>query len=166
MFAAMPQADVSTKPRWRFRRLRIAVSVFRRGGGGGLCVLWVRSYWWRDEVWRLRSNDLLTTLGSDCGTIFVSHGVTDPLQSLSLQVSERDAWEIGRMESSPKYLGFRRWSYPDKFTIHIPHWFAMLSFAAISVATVPWTRWSFSLRSLLIATTMMAVVLGIGVWLA
>ena len=42
----------------------------------------------------------------------------------------------------------------------------MLSFAAISVATVPWTRWSFSLRSLLVATTMMAVVLGLGVWLA
>ena len=90
------------------RRVRIAVSVFFGVVAVALCVLWVRSYWWRDVVWRLRPNNVLTTLGSDCGTIFVSHGLTDPLRSLSLQVSERDVWEIGRMESSPKYLGFRR----------------------------------------------------------
>ena len=41
------------------------------------------------------------------------------------------------------------------------HWFAILIAGAASVA--PWFRWRFSLRTLLIATTLVAVVLGLTV---
>jgi hypothetical protein len=43
----------------------------------------------------------------------------------------------------------------------MPHWFAFMSFAFL--AAVPWIRWSksFSLRTLLIATTLVAVALGV-----
>jgi hypothetical protein len=45
-----------------------------------------------------------------------------------------------------------------------PHWFAMLT--ALAIAATPWLRWRFSLRTLLIATTLVAVVLGLIVWLS
>ena len=161
MTDAMPLADMPTKPPRRFRRLRIGVSAFFGVITIALCVFWVRSYWWREEVWFLRSNDVVTTFGSDHGTLFVSHGQTEPLRSLSLQVSRRDTWELGRREASLRYLGFRRWSYPNYFIIHMPHWFAALSFAAIAVVAAGSTRYSFSLRTLMLATTAAAVVLGV-----
>jgi hypothetical protein len=43
-----------------------------------------------------------------------------------------------------------------------PHWFLALTTGAI--ATIPWKPWKFSLRTLLIATTLVAVVLGLIVW--
>jgi hypothetical protein len=48
-------------------------------------------------------------------------------------------------------------------SIVMPYWFGALSLAAI--ATLPWLRWRFTLRTLLIATTLVAVVLGLIVWL-
>jgi hypothetical protein len=46
----------------------------------------------------------------------------------------------------------------------VPYWAIVLPSAAL--ASVPWIRWSkrFSLRTLLIATTLVAVVLGVVVW--
>ena len=40
----------------------------------------------------------------------------------------------------------------------LPHWFAALCPAAL--AAIPWIRWRFSLRTLLIATTLVAAALG------
>ena len=47
----------------------------------------------------------------------------------------------------------------------VPFWMAVLSTG--SLATAPWVRWSkrFRVRTLLIATTLVAVVLGLIVWL-
>jgi hypothetical protein len=44
-----------------------------------------------------------------------------------------------------------------------PYWFPVLISGVL--AAVPWIRWRFSLRTLLIATTIIAVVLGLIVWL-
>jgi hypothetical protein len=47
-----------------------------------------------------------------------------------------------------------------------PHWFVVLLFTTLAAA--PWLFkicWRFSLRTLLIATTLVAVVLGLIVWL-
>ena len=51
--------------------------------------------------------------------------------------------------------------------IIVPHWFVAGIFAAF--AFVPWLPWwstRFSLRTLLIVTTLVAVVLGLVVWVA
>jgi hypothetical protein len=48
--------------------------------------------------------------------------------------------------------------------ITLPHWCLIL--IASALAAVPWLRWRFSLRTLLIATTLIAVVLGIIVWMS
>jgi hypothetical protein len=46
----------------------------------------------------------------------------------------------------------------------VPHWFPFVITA--TVAAAPWIRWRFSLRTLLIAMTLVAVVLGTLVWLS
>jgi hypothetical protein len=48
----------------------------------------------------------------------------------------------------------------------LPQWFPVLIFAALTDA--PWIHWSkrFNLRTLLIATTLVAVVLGLVVYVA
>jgi hypothetical protein len=47
--------------------------------------------------------------------------------------------------------------------VMVPHWFGASSFA--SMAGLPFLRWRFSLRTMLIATTLVAVGLGLIVWL-
>ena len=45
------------------------------------------------------------------------------------------------------------------FHLIVPHWFLVLTTGAI--AGLPLVRWRFSLRTLLIATTLVAMVLGL-----
>jgi hypothetical protein len=44
-------------------------------------------------------------------------------------------------------------------SVAVPHWFLLL--VAATIAAVPWTKWRFSLRTLLIATAVVAVGLGL-----
>src|SRR2546423_33436 len=70
---------------------------------------------------------------------------------------------------SQKYenkLGFGIWQKSGRTIYIVPHWFPVLLLATFAVA--PWYRripHQFSLRTLLIATTLVAVVLGLLVWL-
>jgi hypothetical protein len=54
---------------------------------------------------------------------------------------------------------------PGKWRIYVPHYFALLIFSVCTVS--PWICWSkrFSLRTLLIVMTLVAVGLGIIVWM-
>ena len=56
-------------------------------------------------------------------------------------------------------------AYPNYVMVYLPHWLPAMIVAAIG--TAPWLPWfsRFSLRTLLIATTLVAVVLGLIVWL-
>jgi hypothetical protein len=61
----------------------------------------------------------------------------------------------------------RSWSYhSDELHTYLvfPHRFLLLIFAIF--AAVPWIRWQFSLRTLLIATMVVALLLGAIVWAA
>ena len=57
-------------------------------------------------------------------------------------------------------LGFNSgyWSRSN-WVIQVPYWFTVATF--LIIATIPWLPWKFSLRTLLIATTLIAVVLGL-----
>jgi hypothetical protein len=63
----------------------------------------------------------------------------------------------------PKYslIGFGYDPMPVVPLIRVPYWFPVV--LSLVVAVAPWLRWSrrFSLRTLLIATTLVAVVLGL-----
>ena len=57
-------------------------------------------------------------------------------------------------------LGFNggfwsRWNW----VLQVPYWFAVAT--AVTIAAAPWLHWKFSLRTLQIATTLIAVVLGL-----
>jgi hypothetical protein len=51
------------------------------------------------------------------------------------------------------------WLSIDNWDVWIPHWVLVLLSAVF--AALPWLPWKFSLRTLLIATTLIAVVLGL-----
>lgn len=55
------------------------------------------------------------------------------------------------------------WMYaPGYLYVACPHWIPVMLF--IVAAAAPWVRWSFSLRTLLIATTLIAILLGLTVY--
>jgi hypothetical protein len=149
----------------RFRKLRIAWSV----GCGILCVLlcalWMRSYWIDDRL-------VGPVFGADVLTIESVYGRTD-LFYLGPVVRGPTSWThvAGDAETmvelapswSMSVTAFHfEWS-EERFVV-FPHWF-LIAFIAI-LSGLPWIRRSnrFTLRTLLIAITAIAVVLGLVVW--
>jgi hypothetical protein len=152
----------------RFRKLRIAWSV----GCGIVCllviVLWVRSYWRADQPliymphgyslmgYSIAGRFSLSFVSyvedtSDLGFAFHSDEVLESASDIPVFHFHKTVYSAG---------GWTEW------TVYMPHWFCIMLSAA--AATIPWIRWSnrFSLRTLLIATTLVAVVLGAVVWAA
>jgi hypothetical protein len=160
----------------KYRKLRITFSAVC----GVLCllllVLWVRSYWRVDKL--ERSSATNTNNGwRVClfnGRLYVRVGMGGGSNN-ELQ------WTLSRPpEEAPTYyyndvLGFS--IRPPKY-YSIPIWFAALTVGGLAVA--PWPKQAalgiihairnvprrFSLRTLLIATTIVAVGLGLAVWAA
>jgi hypothetical protein len=69
-------------------------------------------------------------------------------------------------QRSPSVLGFRwhRNVYGNLSVVTAPHWFLMSIFGTLAVLLWLAQLHRFSLRTLLIATTLIAVVLGLVVW--
>jgi hypothetical protein len=165
-----------------FRKLRIAWSVVCGIACVLLIVLWIRSYTWEDRIqenW-LRVRWSQTSFLSKQGTVRIS--VLGP----SLGGAIPSTWEKTRIDSPPyrppdrfgwtwiiepakpefTVLGFG-WGYEILGTfVDVPYSFLIVLSATLSA--VPWIGWSnrFTTRTLLIATTLVAVVLGLVVWLA
>jgi len=145
----------------RLRNLRIAWTVLWGVVAVLLIVLWVRSYWHSDRLGLGRPNYSLT---SDLGDLRLFHDVRS---------SGPKGWHRGGYEQAPSTTQsvanrpwissrfyWRRLSY--QYTIQIPHWLPV--YIAGIVAVVPYVnllRPRFSLRTLLIITTLIAVVLGL-----
>ena len=156
-----------------YRKLRIAWSVGCSLACLLLIVLWVRSYWVLDR-WESTARATPTQparfffIASYCGRIrcFVTPGF---INSLSLTKVQHFSDSSGRyVDSEPNMypvLGYNLRRGYSSADFNIPYWIPAIIFAA---APAPlWIRWSkrFSLRTLLIATTLVAVVLGLIVWL-
>jgi hypothetical protein len=149
--------------------LRIAVTALCLTACVLLVVLWVRSY--HEEPWlRVPSNNLdrwkyidksevkrMYQLTSWDGAILVATTTVDP---------RTNRWSIGYPGKNQTLLGFGVRRNGPMLSAKLPHWFLVL-FAA-TIAVVPWLSWSkrFSLRTLLIATTLVALGLGMVVYLA
>ena len=154
--------DAATKPPRRFRRTRIAVSVFFGMLTVALCVLWARSYWHADSMTLVDNNHVLTRLGTGVGVFFFGSFEHQAIASLSPPDATGE-WKYQQYDSVPYSLN-RTWilSRNPHWIVSVPAWFATLSSLAMAIA--PWVSLQFSLRTLLLATTLVAVVLGIGVW--
>jgi hypothetical protein len=149
------------------RRLRIAVSVFFAVLTVLLCVLWVRSYWYMDRlhgpISQTRAIECLSVNGH---MLFAITKLVIPVQRLNWSLESIDSRDgAAQSESQDTIMGFV-YGEIDYWTIWGPHWF--LTMIAATLAAALWFRvpYRFSLRTMLIATTLLAVVLGLAVWLA
>jgi hypothetical protein len=159
-----------------YRKLRIAWSV----GWGVLAVLlivlWVRSYWWVDSFLcrvqgryyvAVMSTQPILGVGYNCapthgvvedvfGKSLCTFGSLNRIQDGTLIVPALPAWSVGVDRGA-------NWSV----YAHSPHWFPTLISGVLAI--LPWIRqlrWRFTTRTLLLATTLIAVVLGAIVWAA
>jgi hypothetical protein len=150
------------------RGLRIAWSMW----WGILCallvVLWVRSYWWADSFRYGRSSHVVE-LDSKDSRLYLRGSTTGgaALQPYLRPHRQVDADLFSRINASASPMGFGMYvdvALINTSTLIAPHWFPV--FVAGAFAVVPWIHWTkrFSLRTLLIATTLIAVVLGLVVW--
>ena len=120
-----------------------------------LVALWVRSYWWFDSFGVSFGGNRAHWLGSGCGAIRYGYPFTPKGPGVGWKTYDTPAREwVKRERRTPSFLGFRWPRYPI-----MPHWFPVLITAMVAIA--PWITWRFSLRTLLIASTLIAVVLGI-----
>jgi len=175
MSDATPPADVSTYTPMRFRRLRIAVSVCFGVVTVALCVLWVRSYWFIDRYGSDkvcgRSLILASTLGHV--TVGIRRWPNGPIphDMVGLAIQSTDGWQMVYKRHGPL---LRSYTFPTYFAAThqgfvAPHWAFAITFAIVAFA--PWAKFigpplsaRFSLRALLFAMTLVAVVLGLIVW--
>jgi len=156
----------------RFRKLRIAWSVMCGIACVLLIVLWVRSYWWVDT----KATPPATFVSRE-GAIDV-RSRQDEVQAPQ-QPKIRWAYSAWKIESwsrqqyrgrQTKPIVRRYWYFHVSTTaliVTFPHWCASLVLA--TSGAFPWIhplRYRFSLRTLLIATTLVAVVLGMVVYAA
>jgi hypothetical protein len=160
----------------KYRNLRIAWSV----GCGIACVLlivlWVRSYWWVDTIIGPPYGSYRFGLASSNGWLTARY----KSGTLGPQAFPKWSWKsmthadlektYQQMEQSIKGTNatFKRatfhFGWTEDWGIQFPHWVPALFCGML--AGVGWMLPSkFSLRTLLIAITLVAVVLGLIVWL-
>jgi hypothetical protein len=146
--------------------LRIAASVACLVACGLLTALWVRSYWRFDSLWRVTGSrfpnkDLITAYCSNKGSV-----------SRHLVYRDRGSFARGwrlicrsNVDVPSEWVGHTIYvqhgliSSPNNVPVHIPHWSLVALVAALAAA--PWMSWRFSLRTLLLATAAVAVMLWI-----
>jgi hypothetical protein len=143
----------------RFRKLRIAWSVLLGVLAALLIALWVRSYWYIDII-EIRKPFPALALGSGLETTMVRI-YREPIRS---------GWSFhtystrNQRKNEDAILGFSYELSEYDLSIFMPHWF-VASFMG-GFAVIGWVSWRFSLRALLIATTLVAVLLGLIVYAA
>jgi hypothetical protein len=128
-------------------------------------MLWVRSYWWIDSI--DGHNDEISISGvSGRGEVGVD---VQPYKVPFRGPAPRwhyECYEPNYNESMPReiVLGFMFHNDANERAIIMPYW--ALLFPAAGFTTCTWVRWSkqFSLRTLLIATTLIALLLGLAVY--
>jgi hypothetical protein len=124
-----------------------------------LCVLWARSYWQWDEF---TLNDGVNSLGSKSGNVYLFQREIGTHPTRPYGWPSHSGGEITKSQNAfkwqPPFGQLMGVSFP------LPYWFPVAMSAGL--AATPWLRWRFSLRTLLIATTLVAAVLGLGVYAA
>lgn len=153
----------------RFRKLRIAFSVVCGTACLLLITLWVRSYWWADAFsFPITSKYLLGVGSAQGGMTAIKSEYVPGYYNSSWQIDHESTAdpsiaEVYRPHNRPGFHGVLGLGIIDSapfLVICVPHW--CLLGAAIAIGTAPWIRWTkrFSLRTLLIVMTVIAVLLG------
>ena len=147
--------DLETLAHMKHRKLRIAWSLLWGALAVLLMLLFVRSLWRIDWVFYLTPT--VYANAASRGGVLGFWYESEPPANLVLLLQH--GWHF-TSEPIPTLRGSWR---PSVHMLRIPHWLVAGLFAAIGAG--PWVRWQFSLRSMLIATTLAAAALGLLVWL-
>jgi hypothetical protein len=145
------------------RGIKITWTVFCGIACVLLIVLWVRSLGAEDRLTGHLSGSHVFRIYSSRGClIYYVPGTLGPPNSYAwrsafgaefwLQVSDSRVASVPRVHLQSQ----EKW-------ITLPYWLLVGLCAVVTAA--PWLRWRFTLRTLLIATTLIAVALGLIVWL-
>jgi hypothetical protein len=148
------------------RGLGIAWSM----GCGLLCVLviasWIRSYRVADsaslQITGTRSLNANSVQGViSIESMYWNEEITPFELNFDIEATPIDAAEL--LESRTSFdWEMARGADGGSHELFLPHWCPVLLLAMFAAA--PWFKWRFTLRTLLIATTLIAVVLGLAVW--
>ena len=130
--------------------LRIAVTALSLTACVLLVALWVRSYSREVIVGHIDSHSRGWHLVSSRGRILLNAADYDAANPGNWR--RYVAWE-------PGIFGFSAFRTGQSFSVRIPYWFPTMLCALLTAAS--WFKWRVSLRTLLIVTTLIAVVLGI-----
>jgi hypothetical protein len=152
----------------RFRTLRTVWSMMCGVACLLLIALWVRSYWWCDIVNYRPSTTTAFRLLSDEGQVSYLDD-SEPLLVLGdpppIGWSRQKRWYAGyrsEVADVPRFKKvFRGFARKGTFGNQVPDWFLLVVLAGLSA--VPWLGHRlgrFSLRTLLIVTTLIALALG------
>jgi hypothetical protein len=145
-----------------FRPLRITVSVV-----SGICcvlvvVLWVRSYWHKDQFLKVAANGY-SGIQSESGYVSLLWS-NDSRLSRYLALGWVRGASYGPQflpnESLPRLILRPLRVVGDG--CEIPYW--AITAATALVTAIPWLPWRFSLKTIFLATTLVAVLLGVVVW--
>lgn len=145
------------------RRTRITTSLVFALLTLALVVLWVRSCTWSDIINRQGANQVPVRVSSTRGAITIYW------QSMSPNSAPVTRWwyRLTPNEPGPLYLSYHFRKFSHFRWMIIPYWMLVcIPFVALLVV-VPKSALltaRFSLRTMLIATTLIAVVLGLMVW--
>jgi hypothetical protein len=144
----------------KYRKLRIAWSVMWGAAAVLLVVLWVWSYWQGGEV--TYRNESITEGNAEVGLQSVRGRLL-----FYWDTDHNPPFRIGWFRQTfvaeePPMPVFVWHNSPNSKYIEVPYWFGVAILAAISA--LPLTnrfRFGFSLRTLLIGTTLVAILLGV-----
>ena len=148
-----------------FKYLRIAVTALSLTACVLLVALWVQSLSRTDLLeWNITGNAGVAALSYRARADFwvgrmsvqlesdrVAFGIYYYPSRVNIHSPVRFGFEF--MHNSPAPTGVA------SFGIKMPYWFIVL--CTVVLAAAPWIKWRFSLRTLLIATALVAAVLGI-----
>ena len=144
----------------KYRKLRFGWSVVWGVAAVFLIVLWVRSYWKKDSIYRTYSNGMSHYFTSNNGVMLLSPWpIPLPLAPLTMSTG----WKL-RSDEVDIRLGGTWGLWPSGSIFVFPYFAPVLLSAALAAASLVSWRRRFSLRTLLIATTLVAVGLGLIVY--
>ena len=130
------------------KSLRLAASSLSFAASVLLIALWVRSFWWKDEVLNASNSPHQVIQSASCkGWVHLYYGPS--------KISRKDGWRFFATPV-PNVVEWPRLNLPPGRLVFVPHGF--IAAVCVVVAVAPWIR-RFSLRSLLVAMTLIACLL-------
>ena len=170
-----PRAKLTAHPSSRLMTRPRIVRLLRIGWSAGcviacllLIAMWVRSYWVADVIMAPLMPSRPFIFRSSQGVLVITwtHEKVQPVKNAGWRYERMPVVIIERARARAKERGKpvsdfnaeNKWELRADL-VRAPHWMFALSLGLI--AATPWLRWRFSLRTLLIVTTLVAVVLGV-----